>query len=299
MLRIQSLCLLVLSIVGLIPGIEIDSWYHNTISMTLHGILKFYVVYAILLNVFLFLVPQKKLYRHQIVTAILLSFTLVAEFIILVALSFMISNGKSTGYKSNIADFNTTCSTIYLFIIGLVALLTTCYNIFWIRKKISEGFSEQRATANYFAFNKGINSGSVWVIFGAVSVVGIFFTNSLFVLGLVLGLIFVLSFPRLLIEIGYLVYLKIVDKDYWEEMREQKAAPLKNRLLILLKKKSMYGWVGGLILIVMVKIDEKYDLSRTTKNIFGFITILIFVEFAVLLILWLKKVKNNTGSLKK
>ncbi|MBO0468355.1 hypothetical protein JZO73_12535 [Enterococcus plantarum] len=70
--------------------------------------MKFYVVYAILLNLSLFLVPQKSIYKHQILTSILLFFTLFAELVILVALSFMISNGKSTGYKSNIADFNAT-----------------------------------------------------------------------------------------------------------------------------------------------------------------------------------------------
>lgn len=223
MLRIQSMCLFVLSIIGLIPGMEIHSWYHNIISTILYRMLKFYVVYATVLNLCLFLVPQKSIYKHQIVTSILLFFTLLTELIILVALSFMISNGTSTGYKSNITDFNAIYSTIYLIIIGIVVLLTTCYNIFWIKKEISEGFSKQRADANYFAFSKAFNSNSIWIIFGVVSVVGIIFTNSLFVLGLVLGLIFVLAFPRLLIESGYLIYLKIIDKDYWEENREQKS----------------------------------------------------------------------------
>ncbi|MBO0468354.1 hypothetical protein JZO73_12530 [Enterococcus plantarum] len=67
--------------------------------------------------------------------------------------------------------------------------------------------------------------------------VGTIFTNSLVVLGLILGLIFVLVFPRLLVEIGYLIHLKIVDKDYWEENREQKAFSFKKRLLSILKKK--------------------------------------------------------------
>ena len=94
MLRIQSISLLILSIIGLIPGVEIHSSYHNIISTLLYGMFKFYVVYAILLKLALFLVPQKKIYKHQILTSILLFFTLLAELVILVALSFMISNGK-------------------------------------------------------------------------------------------------------------------------------------------------------------------------------------------------------------
>ncbi|PZL71490.1 hypothetical protein CI088_12135 [Enterococcus plantarum] len=294
MLRIQSICLFVLSIIGLIPGVEIHSWYHNIISTLLYGTLKFYVVYAILLNLSLFLVPQKSIYKHQILTSILLFFTLLAELVILVSLSFMISNGKSTGYKSNIADFNATYSTMYLIIIGVVVLLTTCYNIFWIKKEISRGFSEQRAVANYVAFSKVFSSSSIWIIFGIVSVVGIIFTNSLFVLGLILGLIFVLVFPRLLVEIGYLIHLKIVDKDYWEENREQKSFSFKKRLLSILKKKSTYVLIGFFIIIFMVQIDEKYTLSRTTKNIFGVIVSIILIGFAVIFIQWMiKKVKNK------
>ncbi|WP_206850188.1 hypothetical protein [Enterococcus plantarum] len=126
---------------------------------------------------------------------------------------------------------------MYLIIIGVVVLFTTCYTIFWIKKEISKGFSEQRAVANYAAFSKVFSSNSIWIIFGVVSVVGTIFTNSLVVLGLILGLIFVLVFPRLLVEIGYLIHLKIVDKDYWEENREQKAFSFKKRLLSILKKK--------------------------------------------------------------
>lgn len=176
-LRIHSISLFILSIIGLIPGMEINSWYNNPISMVLYGILKFYVAYAILLNLLLFLVPYKKVYEHQIVTTILLFFTLVAELVILLALSFMISNGKSTGYKSNSADFNATYSTIFLIIIGIVVLLSTCYNVFRLRKNLRDGFSEQRNAANYLAVSTVFNSNSVLIIFGVVSITSVIFIN--------------------------------------------------------------------------------------------------------------------------
>jgi hypothetical protein len=301
MLRMQSMFLLVLSIIGLVPGMEIHSWYYNIISTIVYGVLKFYVVYAVLLNIGLFLVSQKSLYKHQVLTSILLFFTLLTELVILVALSFMISNGKSTGYKSNIADFSANYSTIYLIIIGVVSLLTTCYNIFWIKMEISKGFSEKRVIANYFAFSKIFNSSSFWIIFGVVSVAGIIFTNSLFVLGLVLGLIFVLAFPRLLIEIGYLIYLKIVDKDYWEENGESNPLSLNKKLLLILKSKLTYVLIGFFIIVVMVQIDEKYNLSRAIKNVFGVIAIIILIGFAAIFIQWFirKMKKKKTGGTKK
>lgn len=296
MLRVQLMALLVLSIIGLIPGTEIHSWYNNIVSTILYGMLKFYVVYAIALNLYFFLVPQKSIYKHQVFTSILLFFTLLTELVILVALSFMISNGKSTGYKSNMADFNATYSTIFLIIIGMITLLTTFYNVFWIRKKISEGFSEQRTIANYSAFSTVFNSTSVWIIFGVVSIAGVVFTNFLFVLGLLIALIFVLTFPRLLIEAGYLVYLKIVDKDYWEDYKGRKSISFNEKLTSIFKKKYIYVLIGLLVITGMVQIDEKYDLPKTTKNIFGFIVIVILIGFLVIFIQWIvKKIKNKNA----
>ncbi|MBC1483366.1 hypothetical protein HCJ58_11880 [Listeria sp. FSL L7-1509] len=299
-LRIQLIALLVLSIIGLIPGIEIHSWYNNIASTILYGMLKFYVVYAIVLNIYFFLIPKKIVYKHQVFNSILLFFTLLIELVILVALSFMISNSKSTGYKSNIADFNATYSMIFLVLIGTVALLTICYNVFWIRKNIRKGFSEQRKVANYLAFSKVFNFNSAWIIFGVVSITGVFFTNFLFILGLLLALVFVLAFTRLLIEIGYLTYLKSVNRDYWEEYKDQKPFSFNGRLRSILRKKYVYVLIGIAIIVGMVKIDEKYALSKTIKNIFGFIVIVILIGFMIILIQWIiKKIKNKHVGRKK
>lgn len=63
----------------------------------------------------------------------------------------------------------------------------------------------------------------------------------------------------------------------------------------------MYVLIGFFIIIVMVQIDEKYKLSRTTKNIFGVIVSIILIGFTVIFIQWIiKKVKNKkTGGIKK
>ncbi len=46
----------------------------------------------------------------------------------------------------------------------------------------------------------------------------------------------------------------------------------------------------------MVQIDEKYDLPKTTKNIFGFIVIVILIGFLVFFIQWIvKKIKNKNA----
>lgn len=294
-LRIHLIALLVLSIIGLIPGTEIHSWYNNLASIIFYGVLKFFVIYAVVLNLYFILMPQKIIYKHQVLTSILLFFTLFMELVILLALSFMIINGKSTGFRSNMADFSATYSIIFLTVIGTVTLLVTCYNIFWIRKNIKNGFSEQRNAANYLAFSSVFNYNSLWIIFGVVSIAGVFFTNFLFILGFLLALLFVAVFPRLLIEVGYLTYLKVVSKDYWEDYKEQQSFGFKGKLKSMFKKKYIYVLMGLVTIIGMEQIDEKYVLSKTVENIFRFTVIIILIGFIIILIQWVaKKIKNKS-----
>ncbi|MBC2358319.1 hypothetical protein HBP65_14480 [Listeria welshimeri] len=229
-LRIHLIALLVLSIIGLIPGTEIHSWYNNLASIIFYGVLKFFVIYAVVLNLYFILMPQKIIYKHQVLTSILLFFTLFMELVILLALSFMIINGKSTGFRSNMADF-----------------------------------------------------------------AGVFFTNFLFILGFLLALLFVAVFPRLLIEVGYLTYLKVVSKDYWEDYKEQQSFGFKGKLKSMFKKKYIYVLMGLVTTIGMEQIDEKYVLSKTVENIFRFTVIIILIGFIIILIQWVaKKIKTKS-----
>lgn len=101
-----------------------------------------------------------------------------------------------------------------------------------------------------------------------------------------------LAFLNLIIEIGYLVYLKIVDRDYWEENRE-KTTTFNKKLPSILKRRSVYVILSLIVIIVMLQIDGNHNLSRTTKNTFGFIVILFLIEFAVIFLEWFIKKRRD------
>lgn len=297
MLRFQLIVLFFFSIIGLISGRDIHSWYNNTASTILYGMLKFYVIYAIVLNIYFFLVPQRRVYKHQVANSILLFLTLFIELVIFLAFLFWISNTKVIGYRSYKTYFNATYSTIFLVIIGAVALLATCYNVFWIRKNIKNGFSEQRNVASYLAFSTIFNSNSIWIIFGVLSIIGLFLKRMIFTYALFYALVVVLAFPRLLIEIGYLTYLKTVNKDYWEEYKGLKSLTFNGSLSSIFKRKYIYVLMGLAIIVGMVLLDTKYVLSKTIRKMFGYIFIVILMGFMIILIQWImKKIKNrNVG----
>ena len=105
-------------------------------------------------------------------------------------------------------------SSIGLFM-GLIV-----YNASWLKKQLRKGFSDKRTTANYIAFSSVYSKPSLWIILGVTLLGGGLASLSGYYLqtfGIVSNIVFISAFSRLIVEVGYLLYLRSKDKTYWEE----------------------------------------------------------------------------------
>lgn len=122
-------------------------------------------------------------------------------------------------------------SIAFLIVSFIFFLSLVLYNIIWLRKQLKNGFSEERTNANYSAASSVYSPGSLWLILGLTLLGGagaLVFTQSWNgVMGILLNILFISAFSRLIVEVGYLTYLRFKDKSYWEEMPEE----LKNQTL--------------------------------------------------------------------
>ncbi|MEI5993941.1 hypothetical protein [Candidatus Enterococcus mansonii] len=235
---------------------------------------------------------RKILIRHQGFASIWLTIFSVLLTSIILFMFYMITQKD----QPNEIWYESKLSIIVLLIFGLTYIGSLCYNIYWLKKQIEIGFSEKRTTANYMAQSKAkiYESKSLWIIVG-FSTLGAFFTGNLSrVFGLVLGVFLGAAFSRLTIEFAYSAFLLNTDREYWVNYIDEPEKPWKEIVKSRLRKASTYVFIGFFILIVMVKIDEKYTLSRTTKNVFGFIMILILLGFGIIFIQWvIKKLRRK------
>lgn len=94
------------------------------------------------------------------------------------------------------------------------------YNVSWLKKQLGRGFSEKRTTANYIATSSVYSKSSLWIIFGITLLGGGLASLSGYYVqtfGIVSNIVFTSTFSRLIVEVGYLLYLRTKDKTYWEE----------------------------------------------------------------------------------
>lgn len=98
------------------------------------------------------------------------------------------------------------------------------YNASWLKKQLRKGFSEKRTTANYIAFSSVYSKPSLWIILGVTLLSGGLASLSGYYLqafGIVSNIVFTSAFSRLIVEVGYLLYLRSKDKTYWEEVPKE------------------------------------------------------------------------------
>ena len=140
-------------------------------------------------------------------------------------------------------------SSIGLFM-GLIV-----YNASWLKKQLRKGFSDKRTTANYIAFSSVYSKPSLWIILGVTVLGGGLASLSGYYVqtfGIVSNIVFTSAFSRLIVEVGYLLYLRSKDKTYWEE------GPKEDQSQFFLKT-----------------IDLKKAKHRLTTEVFLFLTLVV------------------------
>lgn len=107
-----------------------------------------------------------------------------------------------------------------LSLIGGSLLYFSClaYNVFWLRKELTKGMSQERTQKNFLAASSVSSPGTLLLIFGVTMLAPILIKESLVAgLGLSCFILFTVVFSRLHVEYGYAAILKWQSQDYWGE----------------------------------------------------------------------------------
>ncbi|MBP2622287.1 hypothetical protein DHL47_13410 [Streptococcus panodentis] len=217
----------------------------------------------------------KLIFRHQAFSTALLFAMINGLLLSLVLMDYVL-----VIFNNDLLKNSLIYSTIYwvsslIFFLGLIF-----YNLRWLKKQLENGFSEERTNANYFAASSVFSKTSLWIIF-ALTILGVVAAAILTrswnsILGVSGNVLFISAFSRLIVEVGYLLYLRIKDKSYWEEVPEE----LKNQNILKtldFKKPKIRLWtelilfLGFTICLRLLNIDETKNLILLwTMRIFAY-----------------------------
>lgn len=143
-------------------------------------------------------------------------------------------------------------ATLFPFV-GAVGLLYLCgatvVHVLLLRKRLRDGHSEERTWGNVAAASSVYSSKSMWIIFGAVTIVPNLLTQGEYMkatFGVIYFLFMGAVTPSLPVEFTYLAYLKSRDKRYWDE-RPAKRRRKKGQARAFFKKIAL--WVGIFIAV--------------------------------------------------
>ena len=159
------------------------------------------------------------IYKHQLFSTAMLFVLINGIHLSLVLMDYILTILTNEVLKNSLIY-----SLIYwLCSIGLFMGLIV-YNASWLKKQLRKGFSEKRTTANYIAFSGVYSKPSLWIILGVTLLGGGLASLSGYYLqtfGIVSNIVFISAFSRLIVEVGYLLYLRSKDKTYWEEVPKE------------------------------------------------------------------------------
>nr|WP_154212425.1 hypothetical protein [Enterococcus faecalis] len=238
----------------------------------------------------------KFIYNHQVVGT-----TLVLFMLILMEISILLLSYYLVLFEDNVSigdqELWTTASQIFKYVIGIVFILSLIYNIFWLKRQLKEGFKEERSQKNLQSKTTVYNSKSLWIIFGLTSIGGIVLGQIRFLFGFGLGVLIVIAFSRLIVEITYLTYLKSKDKKYWEEppkptpikeLNKEEKKERKKKQIKIINISASFGFllfIGWLV--------ERVEIIGVMKTILRGITMLVLLNLLVTCLLWFgSKVKK-------
>ncbi|EOK06762.1 hypothetical protein [Enterococcus faecalis] len=287
-----SLAGLIISLINIYPSYiinktvdNINPW-ENYLNIGLAFVALSMLIFMVL-SIF-----SKFLYKKQILSGIfLVIMTTYLEFTI-IYLSYIIA--VFTSYSLNLNSLKS-----YTFIVAICSMLilSLIYNILWLKRQLKEGFKEERSQKNLQAKNAVYNSKSLWIIFGLTSIGGIVLGQIRFLFGFGLGVLIVIAFSRLIVEITYLTYLKSKDKKYWEEppkptpikeLNEEEKKERKKKQIKIINISASFGFllfIGWLV--------ERVEIIGVMKTILRGITMLVLLNLLVTCLLWFgSKVKK-------
>ena len=222
-----------------------------------HWFFDILVIYC-LYHIITFFLPLMGtfIYRRQVLSTTLLLFTYAGMFLSLQVMGLLIIVSALANKEFEVG-FSKYGFLVIPFLV-ICTLLGFIYHHFWLKKQLKIGFSPTRTLGNYFAKSSSYSSNALTIIF-VCSMIGAALTGYYgVVLGVSVSILFSYAFTQLLTEVGYLLYLKMKSKEYWEDEPED------NPTLWDL----LWGWLKG------------FSLKKAKHRIL--LEILVFISFTVI-----------------
>ncbi|MBZ1354557.1 hypothetical protein LPB406_13550 [Streptococcus sp. LPB0406] len=222
-----------------------------------HWFFDILVIYC-LYHIITFFLPLMGafIYRRQVLSTTLLLFTYAGMFLSLQVMGLLIIVSALANKEFEVG-FPKYGFIVIPFLV-ICTLLGFIYHHFWLKKQLKIGFSPTRTLGNYFAKSSSYSSNALTIIF-VCSMIGAALTGYYgVVLGVSVSILFSYAFTQLLTEVGYLLYLKMKSKEYWEDEPED------NPTLWDL----LWGWLKG------------FSLKKAKHRIL--LEILVFISFTVI-----------------
>lgn len=219
------------------------------------------------------------IYQHQLLSTAML-FVLING----IHLSLVLMDYILTILTNEVLKDSLLYSQIYWLSFTVLFICLTLYNVSWLKKQLERGFSEKRASGNSIATSSVFSRSSLWLIFGITVLGGGLASLSGYYVqtfGIVSNIVFTSAFSRLIVEVGYLLYLRSKDKTYWEERPKEdqsqfflKTIDLKKAKNRLITEVVLFLTLAVSLKILNINAENSPSWLIATIRIFGYAILL-------------------------
>ncbi len=228
----------------------------------------------------------KLMYKHQVIFSWLFALTIVLLTVGLSTVGYLMITNNATNETVYL-----TTGRVFVPLTILLFLSSISVNVLLLKQRLKVGFSEKRAQKNYFALSGVFGRIGFGVILGVTLIGGILAKSITAVFGIGLTILFVTVFPSVIVEFGYLAYLKGKNRQYWEVVSDkQSKTPVEKKRALLKLIKRGYIITSVIIVIVLGNIYK----GASTPTIISAIDFVVMMSWLIIFILWLiKKIRNR------
>lgn len=219
------------------------------------------------------------IYKHQLLSTVMLFVLINGIHLSLVLMDYILTILTNEVLKNSLLY-----SQIYWLSFTVLFIGLTVYNVSWLKKQLERGFSKKRAAGNSIATSSIFSKSSLWIIFGITVLGGGLASLSGYYVqtfGIVSNIVFTSAFSRLIVEVGYLLYLRSKDKTYWEEGPKEdqgqfflKTLDLKNAKHRLITEVVLFLTLAVSLKILNINAENSPSWLIATIRIFGYAILL-------------------------
>ena len=219
------------------------------------------------------------IYKHQLFSTVMLFILINGIHLSLVLMDYILTILTNEVLKDSLIY-----SQMYWLSFTVLFICLTIYNVSWLKKQLGRGFSEKRAAGNSIANSSVYSKSSLWIIFGITVLGGGLASLSGYykqTFGIVSNIVFTSAFSRLIVEVGYLLYLRSKDKTYWEERPKEdqsqfflKTIDLKNAKHRLITEVVLFLTLAVSLKLLNIDAENSPSWLIATIRIFGYAILL-------------------------